>query len=260
MGRLRAKPSRRASHGLECLGVINSSVKCKRSRRPNKNLPVVLTKVCSKCGEQRCKKHCKCGRSGTALGRSAPRGDDVGKGVGRTLQVQARTPSAVVVAPVGRASEKTSCEVLDDATELYERCCSDLKKASVVEVASYCYDSPAVQQVLLARLKGSAPFAVNLYIDKEMYAGKVPKRQKRCLRELEAAGAAVYICKGLRGLGSFHWKAMIVDRRYMYTGSANFSKKSLDNEELCFRMTGPVVTKVLTKLLDIQSRAARSGD
>ena len=39
-----------------------------------------------------------------------------------------------------------------------------------------------------------------------------------------------------------------VDRRYLYTGSANFTGQSVKNEELCFRMTGPVVAKVLEKL------------
>ena len=48
--------------------------------------------------------------------------------------------------------------------------------------------------------------------------------------------------------GSYHRKALVADRRYLYTGGANLTSKSCDNKELCYRITGPVVGQVLEKL------------
>lgn len=46
--------------------------KCKLSRT-RAGLPVVCSKKCLKCGEYRCRSHCRCAREGTAVGRCAPR-------------------------------------------------------------------------------------------------------------------------------------------------------------------------------------------
>ena len=48
--------------------------------------------------------------------------------------------------------------------------------------------------------------------------------------------------------GLFHCKSAVVDRRYLYTGSTNFTENSRRNEELCFKITDPVVHEVLEKL------------
>ena len=48
------------------------SGKCTLSlKRPG--CAVVCSRKCTKCGEYRCRKHCRCGRQGTAVGRCAPR-------------------------------------------------------------------------------------------------------------------------------------------------------------------------------------------
>jgi hypothetical protein len=39
-----------------------------------------------------------------------------------------------------------------------------------------------------------------------------------------------------------------VDRRFLYSGNANFTDKSEVNKEFCFRMVGPVVRQVLERL------------
>ena len=64
-------------------------------------------------------------------------------------------------------------------------------------------------------------------------------------------GEAVSNTVSLQGSGAtrvFHSKAAVVDRRYLYSGSPNFSFASHGNEDFCFRITGPAVGQVLEKL------------
>ena len=131
--------------------------------------------------------------------------------------------------------------------EFYSRCCSDVATAGQVELASYQYDNPCLQKALLKRLKGRAAFSLKVYLDAEMFQGAVPRYQKSRVKELWESGAEVFLCRGPKSQGSFHCKAVVVDRRYLYCGSPNFTYKSQNNEELCFRMTGPVVGEVLEK-------------
>ena len=56
------------------------------------------------------------------------------------------------------------------------------------------------------------------------------------------------MCSGKCRLGAFHCKGVVIDRRYLYTGTMNFTSKAEDNEEWAFRHTGPVVRQVLEKL------------
>lgn len=236
------------SKGLRCLGVLRTGEKCKRARNGS-GLPVVLNKVCEHCGEQRCREHCKCGRakSDTAQGRAAARGRSQtpaasSKRGGSGLAAG----SANLPGPVGRAPEP-SCLWLDVET-YYSRCCADIEGASEVELASYVYDSSSLQKVLLKRLKGRSAFTLNMYLDTEMFAGGVPRSQKVRCRELLEAGAQVFLCKGPKKLGAFHCKAVVVDRRCLYCGSANATEKSLSNEESCLRITGQPVGEALKRL------------
>ena len=234
----------RASKGKECLGVKGKFEKCKRSRN-RAGLPIVLNKVCVVCKEQRCRAHCKCARTGSAKakGRSAARGIGNGKVITRVLQ----SPGLQAIpAAAGRVSAP-SCHLLD-VGRFYEQCCADASQASEVEMASYMYDDSLLQKVFLKRLRGQTKFKLTILLDAEMLAGGVPRSQKARVTELKQAGATVFLCKGVAGQGAFHSKALVVDRRYLYTGSANFTQKSRRNEELCFRMTGPVVAEVLAKL------------
>lgn len=202
----------------------------------------MLSRNCNKCGEQRCKAHCRCGRRQTHLAHTAPRG------VGASAAPSRPEPPAgvAVVAPVGRVSAPT-WELLTTET-WYRSFCKDLGGAGQVELASYVYDNEAVQGVLLKRLRGRAPFQLNLYVDAEQFHDGGPRLEKRRLKELHAAGAQVYLCKGEGRQGSYHAKAAVVDRRFLYTGSANFTQKSLANEEFCFKLAGPEVLKVLERL------------
>ena len=233
---------KRASKGKECLGVFRSTERCNRARDKS-GLPIVLNSNCKHCGEQRCRAHCKCGRDKTdkAKGRCAARGLD-GKAA---IHVPAAAPT--IPAPVGRASPP-SCKLVE-VTDWYEQLCADVKRASEVELASYVYDNPAVQRLLLKRLQGKTDFKVNVYIDSEMFAGEVPRFQKSRVKALHAAGAQVFICTGRGPRGSYHGKAVVVGRRYLYMGSPNLTYKSQSsNEEFCFRAVGPVVKQLLEKL------------
>ena len=74
-----------------------------------------------------------------------------------------------------------------------------------------------------------------------------PQNQKRRVRELLRLGATVYRCKTGKQ-GSYHCKALVINRRVLYTGSANLTGNSRRNSETVFRMTGPVVEQVLRQL------------
>ena len=70
------------------------------------------------------------------------------------------------------------------------------------------------------------------------------------LTELFRAGADVYLCSGSPPFGIFHVKAVCLDRRVLYTGSANITEKMSSNIELHLRMVGPTVLAVLGGLED----------
>ena len=231
----------RKNHGLPCLGIWRGGGRCRLAR--DGSGAAWLNRPCLVCKEQRCKKHCLCGRK-----KEQRRQASVVSASSSAARRPALAPVAVV-APVGRAPAP-SCELLEDASELIQKVCSDIEAASEVELSSYMYDNPDLHKVLLERLQGKArrPFSLSMYIDAEQFKGRTPKAQKSRVTQLRGAGAKVYVCKGKRGLGAYHCKALVVDRRYLYTGSMNFTTKSVDNEELPFRMTGPVVLQVLARL------------
>jgi hypothetical protein len=245
------------SKGMQCLGVLATGAKCDRAR-DGSGRPVFLNKLCPDCKEQRCRKHCKTGREKTAKGRSVPRGKGQESKVKIKVSVAATAPAAASLpGPVGRAPA-ASCLLLD-VDAFYSRCCADVATASEVEVASYQYDNPSLQKVLMKRLKGRPAFTLRVYLDAEMFEGDVPRYQKARVRELWQAGAQVFLCRGPRSQGSFHVKAVVVDRRYLYCGSPNFTYKSHNNAELCWRMTGPNVGQVLQKLV-VESQKRKLWD
>ena len=64
----------------------------------------------------------------------------------------------------------------------------------------------------------------------------------------------MYLCKGIGRLGAYHVKELVVDRRWMYTGSGNFTSKSRSNRERCYKMTGVVVSQALRDIADDQKQ------
>ena len=163
---------------------------------------------------------------------------------------------APLLAPVGRPSA-TSVDVLD-VEVWYKRMVADVLVASIVIIATYMFDHPRLQQALLKRLKGGHAFTLTVLIDKATLEGKTPWYQRSRLDALLKAGAKIYMCRGTKGpKSSYHKKALIADKRVMYTGGANFTYQSDDggNGELTFRMLGQPVLDTLA-ILDRDRRAA----
>jgi len=155
-------------------------------------------------------------------------------------------PSPGPPAPAGRPSP-ASFQALD-VESFHKQCCSDVAGASDVEMASFMYDDPTLHGVLLKRLKRGGGFKLVVYLDAEVFAGSLPRYQKARVRALFLAGATVFLCRGSGPNGAFHCKGLVVDRRYMYIGSANLTWKSRSNGEFCFRVTGPAVAQILQQL------------
>ena len=211
--------------------------------------PKAVSKPCKECGEWACKTHCHCGRMGLASGRGGPR--LYGKAKASVAPKAVAAPAVSVtsssaVSPVGRPSNE-SCRRLH-GEEWWSRVVEDLRDARDVELASYCMDEDALFRVLERGL--SRNLNLNLYIDREQFAGGVPRKQRAAIRRLYDKGAKVYICKGLRRNGSFHSKALLINRRVLCMGGANFTNKSHDNRETMFRATGQVVSEVLADAAD----------
>ena len=232
--------------------------RCKLSRART-GTEVVMSKPCEKCHEWKCRAHCQCARQGNLQGHQLARA-----GTSAPSTQTQNASSLSVAGPVGRAPAP-SCTLLTDATEMMEMACREIENASEVEAASYQYDSPKLHAALMTRLKGRRvrPFTLNLYVDRGQLGKKVlksgqeqagSKMMKSRVAELRANGASVYVCKGKGPLGSCHPKGLVIDRRYLYCGSPNLTKKSEDNDEWPLRCTGEVVAQVLARLGTIREK------
>ena len=100
---------------------------------------------------------------------------------------------------------------------------SDLKNARDLEIASYCMDEARLFNTVAELFPACK---VNLYIDKEILADATKEKQRKRVRQLHRKGAHVYVLNGLRSLGSFHSKELIINRRIMYFGGANFTDRA----------------------------------
>ena len=78
-----------------------------------------------------------------------------------------------------------------------------------------------------------------------MHRLRTAYHQRPRLERLRRAGATIVLCRGTPTAGAFHAKAVVIDRRTAFIGSANTTTKSLRNGELCFRLRGPPVLDVL---------------
>ena len=212
---------------LVCLGGRKTKEKCYKTVRPR----------CPDCGDhRRCKDHCLCKGTENAEGRKAPR---------PTRGVEPATPpeqpaamaAPVMPAAVGRPAS-LSVEVFTDSSWI-GRAIEDMRGAKHVLLASYVYNHNQVQELLCRRLQDRSKFECVVAVDKSAYHGSVAPGEKIKLKDLKTLGAAIHLCDGVRGNGSFHWKCLILDSRAVYTGSANVTQGCLNNWELVMRLTGP---------------------
>ena len=80
---------------------------------------------------------------------------------------------------------------------LWSQMLTILRGARDVELASYCMDEDALFTQLERGLDSS--LNLNLYIDREQFAGTIPKKQKAAIRKLFKKGAKIFICKVAKG-------------------------------------------------------------
>ena len=69
----------------------------------------------------------------------------------------------------------------------------------------------------------------------------------------------MYLCHGKRTTTNFHLKALVLDRRCCFCGSLNFTDASESSEELCLKLAGPQVAKVLGKLAAKRAKSKSLG-
>ena len=142
-----------------------------------------------------------------------------------------------------------------DVDEWWRRVVEDLVSAKKVQIATLLYDHPRLHAALLRRLRGQGAFALSVVVDKESLGERVSFNQRPRLLELHGAGAEVRVGRGLRGKGRLHAKAMCIDGRIVFAGPPNFTKKSEDNDELCFRFTGRPAVKILAFVEKVKAKA-----
>ena len=215
----------------------------------------------ARCGEKRCGSHCKCARMGWRKGWNRGRSKSVivaaAKAVPKAKAEAKAAPVAVAppAAPVGRQNNPESKKML--IGEWYAQMRRDIAAGSAVVLASAWYDHPEVQQELLRKLaaRHREPFELTVLVDRASFDTGAPSRQQPRLRALRDKGARVFKCTGVQRNNTFHKKAVIIDRRYLYTGGANITYASdHGNGELVFRMVGKIV---LDTLVDLQADEAR---
>lgn len=212
------------------------------TKRPGE--PMLLSRACPRCQEWRCRSHCLCGRTGQAAGRSAPR-------PGRVTVAAPARPQAISERrrrPVG-APSAAGAELLSKP-DWWSRCLADVAHASEVEIASYMFDEKEFCGLLAKRLgKRTCTFRLRICVDRGSFSGGVPRKQRESLRKLRELGAEVFLCKGAGTLGLYHRKGLVADRRYFYTGTANFTTHSRSsNTEWMLRIVGPMVTHAMDDL------------
>jgi hypothetical protein len=163
--------------------------------------------------------------------------------------------------PVGHPAALRA-DVMLCSQDWYKQMLVDVGVASEVLLGTYMYDHPQLHALLLRRLKGRAPFTLNILIDKGVLDGNTPWYQRSRLTALVDAGATVHVCTGQPPKGIYHRKAVIVDKRYMYTGGANFTYQSDEggNKEVIYRMTGQPGLDVLSILHDDVRTAVRKWE
>ena len=212
---------------------------------------------CCNCGQLRCRSHCQCVRDGTLSGAS--RGRPARGAVARAKAKAKAQPKAaaappqaqpappvLAAAPVGRAPG-LHAEVMD-AAAWWTCLLQTVRHASRVVVASYVYDHPRLTQTLLHRLGDNSCFELVMLVDKEMFEQRSAYYERPRLDRLRRAGAVIELCRGSGRLGSFHKKVIVADRRTAFLGSANFTLKSEDNDELLLLLRGPPVQDILRDL------------
>jgi hypothetical protein len=115
----------------------------------------------------------------------------------------------------------------------------ELQSASHAVVASYIFNNEAILAQLQKKLRGRGAFTCLVLVDDAAHEANA--KEKRVLKELRRDGAQVCLCTGRNRGGIFHWKALILDSRVAYWGTANLTMNTLNSRDVMQRLTGPAV-------------------
>ena len=226
------------------------------TKRPGE--PIVLSQRCPYCAEWRCRTHCKCGREGTATGRSAPRAR---RPVQQPRAVAKAAPKAhpqpqpqpQPLAPVVGRPAAMGVDVISDGSWL-SKAIDEIRDSADVMLMSYVYDSPDLQNAFLRRLRGTSPFKLTVLVDKENFDQRSAVHQRPRLRDLHNEGATIFTVSGDGRFGSLHAKCLLIDRRIAYQGSANFTLSAQSNLELMTRLVGPPAREIERFFMSCKAR------
>lgn len=142
----------------ECLGVLNSKLKCKLSKKGG---PISLRYRCEGCNEMRCRAHCRCAREGSLVGRARARSS--ARAATNVTQPKP-APPVQPPKPIGRPSV-LACDVLE-VREWWAQLLVELREADEVTMVSYVFDHSKLVDILVRRLGGRSPPSVVVLVDR----------------------------------------------------------------------------------------------
>ena len=119
----------------------------------------------------------------------------------------------------------------------------ELAGAKHAVLTSYVFNNVQMHATLCRNLR-RPDFTCSVLVDDDGYTNNKASNEKRLLGELKYLGAQVCLCSGRARGGIFHWKALLLDSRILYWGTANFTQATLNHRDLMQRLTGPAINDV----------------
>ena len=155
-----------------------------------------------RCREKRCATHCKCARMGWRTGKNLGRARHIPVAQAKAKAKAKAAPKAMpkakakaMAGPVGHPPALRA-DVVPVVQDWYKQMLADVRGASEVLLATYMYDHPDLQALLVRRLSGRTPFSLEILIDKGVLEGNAPWYQRSRLTSLVSEGAVVHVCTG----------------------------------------------------------------
>jgi hypothetical protein len=106
-----------------------------------------------------------------------------------------KAKAKAMAGPVGHPPALRA-DVVPVVQDWYKQMLADVRGASEVLLATYMYDHPDLQALLVRRLSGRTPFSLEILIDKGVLEGNAPWYQRSRLTSLVSEGAVVHVCTG----------------------------------------------------------------
>jgi phosphatidylserine/phosphatidylglycerophosphate/cardiolipin synthase-like enzyme len=235
---------------------------CKHSRSGHRATVKAAHEV---CGEWKCRACCPCGQEGKLTGRARSRSARAAQASRSPVPA---APENVFVRSVGRPPAPSVALVPQG--QFLPQLVSEVRTATTEIVAcSLSYDDRDLHRALLARARARPAVRVELFVDKQQLNSGRPTFERERLRELAAAGAVVWTVRGqshssLFGeggntvFGHLHSKALVLDKKVAYAGSANLTRNSRCDEDVVFRFAGGRVVQDLYERITSYRSGAQS--